>query len=100
RRPAPGARRLAELRRRLRHGRRHRADVRPRLAGRRGGGPRPAPPRRRRRPPPAADRDRRAGLAVERVAAAAAPGRRGGAGVAMTSANEVSFELERFEWTA
>ena len=59
---------------------------------------RPAPARERGRPSPATDRERRAGPALERIAAQRPA--RGRQGELMPAAGEVSFELERFEWTA
>ena len=54
---------------------------------------------RRGRPPAAADRDRRARRALEHLAAATRPAR-GRREELMPPVGEVSFELERFEWTA
>ena len=50
------------------------------------------------RPSPAADRERRARPALERIAAQRPA--RGRQGELMPAVGEVSFELERFEWTA
>ena len=80
-----------------------RAELHQGLLRRRGRGARPAPARRRRRPPAAADRDRRARRALEHLAPASAAERshaRGRRAELMPAAGDVSFELERFEWTA
>ena len=73
---------------------------------RRGRGPGPPDPRRRRGPPAAADRDRPAARRpLEHLAPAPAARRsrhtpRGPRAELMPDAGDVSFELERFEWTA